>query len=260
MRAIQYLYVFTLQMVCLIAVGCGDGSVQSFDSPCQALDEVSSFRIVGGEKCIGTTPVAKLILMDEEDNPSLCSGSLVSSQWVLSAAHCFPEYILGGEVELGGTISKISEIVVHPNVDLTTGMYLNDLALVKLEKPVKIPPILLGESDPKPGDMLSIFGYGISDPSLALDDAGILRGGSMKVTSTSSHHIIAEYQSGDQNICYGDSGGPAFANQSGALVQVGVISTGSVEDCTVTGKSFFTNILNEEIKRFIESTIDGVES
>jgi secreted trypsin-like serine protease len=49
-------------------------------------------RIVGGKNAtISTLPFAVHISFQKKNARSLCTGSLISLEWVLSAAHCYPE-------------------------------------------------------------------------------------------------------------------------------------------------------------------------
>lgn len=74
----------------------------------------SQARITGGNSATpGQWPWQVSILYDGNH---VCGGSLVSEQWVLSAAHCFPRYQLGwGQ---GGDAKSRLEVKVQGSIQI----------------------------------------------------------------------------------------------------------------------------------------------
>jgi secreted trypsin-like serine protease len=99
-------------------------------------------RIVGGESAASATwgwAVSVSI-----DNTYLCGGSILSSSWVITAAHCVTGYTAsqitiyaGSTVRFSGTQTSIgSNLTIHPSYNPNT--YVNDLALLQLASPLSM--------------------------------------------------------------------------------------------------------------------------
>ncbi|KAH1171421.1 hypothetical protein KIL84_007039, partial [Mauremys mutica] len=128
-------------------------------------------RIIGGQDAQeGQWPWQVSVQKYDDKNHEyhhICGGSLISAQWVVSAAHCFnrsfPQSayrVTLGEHQLSNpspswVSSPVRQILVHP--DYNRGTRSADIALVKLTEPVRytdeiLPICLPGPSHSFPGN------------------------------------------------------------------------------------------------------------
>jgi secreted trypsin-like serine protease len=194
-------------------------------------------------------------------NIGLCAGTIIDSKWVLTAAHCLFKLKDGGVRALRyvtayeksnilrkGLSLRAKAVYVHRQYDWNN--FVNDIALVELEKPASVPrqKLTAGAGKPiflVPGNIATIIGWGETKPrereahplSAQLLQATVpvvdhktcadiyrRRPPPNLVTDTS---FCAGYRQGGTDSCKGDSGGPIFVGgQGGEPVQAGIVSWG----------------------------------
>ncbi len=256
---------FLFMTLAPILAGCGGGA----ESPPPSLSELCTEerglqKIINGAPCPPLEPtVARLKLFDEEDNALTCSAVVLSPNKILTAAHCFDEFVFRATVTAGGSSSDIVSVTSHPNARFIDNRFEHDLAIGIVEPPLEISvvPVALGPT-PALGETVYIFGYGRttveeSEPPLTAP----LSAGTMNVSAVSDLYIDAFYNGATANTCRGDSGGPAFT--FGAATQrlqlVGLVSSGTLDSCDAGDTSVFTNLANPLNRQFLQEVAPELE-
>jgi secreted trypsin-like serine protease len=225
------------------------------------LETRSTFnKIVQGTECKRSgSPVVFITVLPDDGSVSICTGTLLTSRTVLTAAHCFDFAFNSASVQVAGVDYSINRVLIHPEFNSESIPFQNDVALVELSQDTGIPalPIILSRTL-EPGDIISIFGYGI-DENFSSD---ILRSGEMRVTGINSQFFSANFELAGSNTCQGDSGGPAiltFDDPDGTRVSgiIGITSFGE-DPCQKAGVSGFQNIQSISVVNFLSANVPGL--
>ncbi|XP_043851926.1 kallikrein-15-like [Dromiciops gliroides] len=227
-------------------------------------------KVLGGEECPPHSQPWQVALF--EGSRFNCGASLISNQWLLTAAHCNTSRMrvrLGehnlrvwdGVEQLRGVVSAFP----HPRYE-SRGHH-DDIMLLRLTRPVSLSacvrPVALPTRCPRPGDQCVVSGWGLvaeskeGSRSLLGDRAPVptvklpdtLHCANISIISTASCNkdylgkvtdtmVCAGVEGGGTDSCEGDSGGPLVC---GGTLQ-GIVSWGDVPCDTTTKPGVYTKV------------------
>ncbi|EDW01783.1 GH20266 [Drosophila grimshawi] len=227
---------------------------------CGVRPHVKSGRIVGGKgSTFGAFPWQ--VLVRESTwlglfTKNKCGGVLITSRYVITAAHCQPGFLASlvavmGEFDISGdleskrpTTKNVKRVIVHRQYDPAT--FENDLALLEMDSPVQfdthiVPICMPNDQADFTGRMATVTGwgrlkYGGGVPSVLQEVQVPIIENSVcqEMFHTAGHNkkilgsfLCAGYANGQKDSCEGDSGGPLVLQRpDGRYELAGTVSHG----------------------------------
>ena len=251
-------FVFAPLLFSFFLASCGANPQSEVNS------SVTTSDIVNGKALTKKNPISHSIValvFEKANGQALCTGSLISSNVVLTAAHCVEDHPERMTIVFSQNVQKSKpeerrlsdKYVQHPNWQRHLNSGEGDLALVHFtgDLPKGFSPIKLVDANYnlKMGQKIIMAGFGVTD--------GETESGSGKLRLTHStlidQHSATEFVSDGKktSVCFGDSGGPAFIQEGDRLLQWGVASSVTNQACNEA--SIHTAIMNYE--NWIKSNI-----
>jgi secreted trypsin-like serine protease len=186
-------------------------------------------RIVGGvEAAMNEFP----FIVDMRRPSHYCAGSIISEEWVVTAAHCSlgapSAYTLtAGDHNIANSdgteqTRQVVQIIVHPQYGSPL-QYQNDIALMKVEPPfvfnANVSAVILPDLDFDPTAVATVTGWG------ALSQGGPSPDVLMKVdvpyVDDATCNVAYSGSIADSMICYGEAGKDSCQGDSGGPIVCG---------------------------------------
>jgi secreted trypsin-like serine protease len=247
-------------------------SVAALGPGTAAAAPAATTSVVNGEGAVrGSFPYLAFVYFREGNEGEACSGTVVSSNVVLTAAHCVLDEARGvlrsavgfkvvtGSVDWESServVSSVSAVAVDPEYAPSgESAHWADAAVLQLSRPIAAPPVRLAGSEAwAPGTAALIAGWGKlspsqSGPSTALHYGTTAIQSAAYCASQASRFLAAgqlcvlDAAAPYDSVCNGDSGGPLVVVAPGTAsepLEIGIASYIVSESCAPSSPQYFT--------------------
>jgi secreted trypsin-like serine protease len=211
--------------------------------------EEASQNIVAGDLVKANDAIAAstvALYIRGEDGDGVCSGTLISPNVILTAAHCaigmtgaVVVFGLNLETATDAQMRGVDMVAVHPEFKPKAAGQggWNDVALFRFQgaapASAKIAQILDKPSVLKAGLKATLAGFGTTKSHGMGTDDGTLRKVTLAVQNPAFEQTEISFAKSTKggSACHGDSGGPAYVTLSGKLTVIGITSRGTTAAC-----------------------------
>jgi len=212
---------------------------------CSCGQKGTANRIVGGEATEANEYPWQVALVSSNGRRPFCGGTLISSQHVLTAAHCTAGSsasniaVLVGEHRIDdNSFSRVPVSAITDHPDYNSNTLDNDYSILTLSSPVSTSQIVspaclpAGTSD-YAGRTVTVSGWGTTtsggNQPTVLNDVQVTVQSNAQCNSAYggiiTDNMICAADAG-KDSCQGDSGGPMVVEENGRYAVVGVVSWG----------------------------------
>jgi secreted trypsin-like serine protease len=246
----------------------------------------SASAIIGGERTQTYSWLVAFVEVDDGENlpPEervICSGVLVASRWVMTAAHCqlprdTTQVVIGRDDLRQGDgekrwIQQTGEAHIRypawiPNRDTNDG----DVMLVKLDQASSQTPLrIAGQADTSSwnvGSSVRAYGYGLTSNT---NPESYSRYSKFTINAFEADHYVVSASWTGRSACHGDSGGPVITSTPDGPAIIGVngqvlgdpcINPGGVSEQSITKVGFRSSLQNSPLWFWTDCILDGHSS